>query len=214
MGKNQYYTDKELKDMAQKELGDSIVCDEGDTSQDSQLRVEDAEELFAEELEASVEQVSSKVEAELQETGELADEEFPNAQTNVVYILTNPTFPHLIKMGVTTDLKKRLKELNQLDIIPYSYRVYAIYETSHRLTNKTLRAMLTMLNPKLAPEDGKDFYMLDAEDACAYLKAVARISGTESRLHRVSVTPGQLKDEKDALAMMERYSKMHPYSEK
>lgn len=214
MGKNQYYTDKELKDMAQKELGDSIVCDEGDTSQDALLCVEDAEGLSAEELEASVEQVSSKVEAELQETGELADEEFPNVQTNVVYILTNPTFPHLIKMGVTTDLKKRLKELNQLDIIPYSYRVYAIYETSHRLTNKTLRAMLTMLNPKLAPEDGKDFYMLDAEDACAYLKAVARISGTESRLHRVSVTPGQLKDEKDALAMMERYSKMHPYPEK
>lgn len=50
----------------------------------------------------------------------------------VIYILTNPSFPDYIKIGYADDVKKRLKELNRSECIPFPFRLYAYYEKERR----------------------------------------------------------------------------------
>lgn len=48
-----------------------------------------------------------------------------NKDKGIIYILTNPSFPNYQKIGKTTDLKARLKSLNDKSCLPFSFRVYA-----------------------------------------------------------------------------------------
>lgn len=48
----------------------------------------------------------------------------------VIYILTNPSFPEYVKIGYADDIKKRLKQLNRSECIPFAFRVYATYEVA------------------------------------------------------------------------------------
>ena len=50
----------------------------------------------------------------------------------VIYILTNPSFPEYVKIGYADDIKKRLKQLNRSECIPFAFRVYATYEVNRR----------------------------------------------------------------------------------
>ncbi|WP_270650394.1 GIY-YIG nuclease family protein [Longicatena caecimuris] len=123
----------------------------------------------------------------------------------VIYILTNPSFPQYVKIGYASDLQRRLRELNRSEALPFAFRAYAVYEVTHKLTDRALHELLDQLNPDLRTIetfDGKtrirEFFEMSAEDAYAILEAVARISGTEHRLHRVTPTGDQLTDEAKA----------------
>lgn len=134
-------------------------------------------------------------------------------RSGVIYILTNPSFPQYVKIGYASDLQRRLRELNRSEALPFAFRAYAVYEVTHKLTDKALHELLDQLNPDLRTIetfDGKtrirEFFEMSAEDAYAILEAVARISGTEHRLHRVTPTGDQLTDEAKAEEVRGRVS--------
>ena len=127
------------------------------------------------------------------------------SKKGVIYILTNPSFPEYVKIGFAKNLEARLKQLNRSETIPFAFRAYAIYETSNNLTDKELHSLIDTLNPDLrAIEtfDGKkrvkEFYAMSPEDAYAILSSIAKISGTEDCLKKMSAEGHEILDEKQA----------------
>ena len=120
----------------------------------------------------------------------------------VIYILTNPSFREYVKIGYATDIKKRLAQLNRSETIPFAFRVYAVYEVEKRLTDKELHKLIDKLNPDLRTietfdgrERVKEFYAMSAADAYELLECIAKISGTEDRLQRLSPEGHEIADE-------------------
>lgn len=114
-------------------------------------------------------------------------------KSGVIYILTNPSFPDHVKIGYATDVQKRLKQLNHSECIPFAFRVYAIYETQQPSQDKTLHSMIDQLNPNLRAVEtfdgrkrAKEFYAISKEDAYSLLESIAAISGTSSKLKRLT----------------------------
>ena len=110
----------------------------------------------------------------------------------VIYILTNPSFPNLVKIGYANEVEERVKQLNRSEGLPYAFRVFAIYEVDKRLTDRTLHKLIDNLNPNLRVTDefnGKlrcrEFYEMTEEEAYDLLKSISIISGTEDRLKRM-----------------------------
>ena len=123
----------------------------------------------------------------------------------VIYILTNPSFPDFVKIGYAQDIEKRLKQLNRSETIPFAFRVYAVYKVESKLTDKELHKLIDNLNPDLrtiANFDGKErvkeFYAMSAEDAYGLLECIAKISGTEDRLQRLTPEGHEILDEQIA----------------
>ena len=125
--------------------------------------------------------------------------------TGVIYILTNPSFPDYVKIGYADDVEKRLKQLNRSETIPFAFRVYAVYKVESRLTDKELHKVIDKLNPDLRTIDNfdgkervKEFYAMSAEDAYGLLECIAKISGTEDRLQRLTPEGHEVLDEEIA----------------
>lgn len=123
----------------------------------------------------------------------------------VIYILTNPSFPEYIKIGYADNLTERLKQLNRSETIPYSFRAYATYEVQNRLTDKEVHNLIDKINPELrsvetfnGKERVKEFFAMSAEDAYSILESIAKISGTEERLNKVSPTGAQVYEARQA----------------
>lgn len=123
----------------------------------------------------------------------------------VIYILTNPSFPEYIKIGYADNLTERPKQLNRSETIPYSFRAYATYEVQNRLTDKEVHNLIDKINPELrsvetfnGKERVKEFFAISAEDAYSILESIAKISGTEKCLNRVSPTGTQVYEAQQA----------------
>lgn len=123
----------------------------------------------------------------------------------VIYILYNPSFPEYIKIGFTTNLQHRLKQLNQSSAVPYAFRAHATYAVNQRLTDKELHKLIDTLNPDLRAIDRfdgkervKEFYQMSKEDGYELLECIAKISGTMDRLKRVSPEGHEIIEEEQA----------------
>ena len=123
----------------------------------------------------------------------------------VIYILTNPSFPDYVKIGYATNIESRLRQLNRSEAVPFAFRVYAVYEVNSSLTDKELHRLIDMLNPDLRTIDNfdgrervKEFYALSPEDAYSLLECIAKISGTESMLKRLTPEGHEVLDEQIA----------------
>ena len=126
-------------------------------------------------------------------------------KTGVIYILTNPSFKEYVKIGYANDIQKRLKQLNRSETIPFAFRVYATYTVTGRLTDIELHRLIDKLNPDLraietfdGKERVKEFYAMSAEDAYGLLECIAKISGTEDRLQRMTPEGHEVLDEQIA----------------
>lgn len=89
--------------------------------------------------------------------------------TEIVYILTNPTMPGLIKIGRTTNLEQRVKSLSSDTGVPLPFEVF--YACSVRDANEVERALHNAfgdhrINPK------REFFELDPERVYPVLKLV------------------------------------------
>ena len=126
-------------------------------------------------------------------------------KAGVIYILTNPSFPDYVKIGYAADIEKRLAQLNRSECIPFAFRVYAIYEVSVPLQDRELHSLIDRLNPELRAIDTfdgktrtKEFYAMSAEDAYALLESIAKLSGTLSKLRRLTPEGHEILDEEVA----------------
>ena len=91
-----------------------------------------------------------------------------------IYILTNPSFPNLVKIGYAKDVERRVKELNRSSCIPFSFRIYGYYKVNTELSDKALHNIIDKINPDLRaiePQEGnrkerkREFYEMSPEDA-------------------------------------------------
>lgn len=122
-----------------------------------------------------------------------------------IYILTNPSFPQYVKIGYADDYKKRLKDLNRSECIPYAFRVYAVYKVCERLQDTAIHNMIDRINPSLrtietfdGKQRKKEFYEMHADDAYAVFQTIAALSGTSERLQLITPEGHELVDEKHA----------------
>jgi len=138
----------------------------------------------------------------------------PEKKTGVIYILTNPSFPNYVKIGYAHSIENRLKQLNRSETIPFAFRVYAVYRVESALTDKELHKLIDKLNPDLRAieqfdgrERVKEFYAMSAEDAYGLLESIAKISGTDDRLQRLTPEGHDILDEQIANEVMETAKK-------
>lgn len=128
----------------------------------------------------------------------------------VIYILTNPSFPDYVKLGYAADIEKRLAQLNRSECMPFAFRVYATYDVTAALQDKQLHSLIDNLNPDLRAIDSfdgkkrtKEFYAMTPEDAYSLLESIAALSGTTSRLKRLTPEGHEILDEEVANEVQE-----------
>lgn len=100
-----------------------------------------------------------------------------------IYIMTNPALHDMVKIGYSTDVEKRRKDLSTT-ALPYDYEIYATYETSGKLEDKKLHSLIDKLNPELRVSANREFYIMSPEDAYELLEAIAYINGSLDKLVR------------------------------
>jgi hypothetical protein len=89
----------------------------------------------------------------------------------------------MVKIGYATDVEQRRKQLSTT-ALPMDYEIYATYETTGKLEDKQLHALIDMLNPDLRINRNREFFNLSPEAAYQLLEAIAIISGSQDKLHR------------------------------
>lgn len=141
-----------------------------------------------------------------------------NEEKGYIYILTNPSFPELIKIGYANDVNERIKQLNNNEGLPYAFRIYATYGVKERLTDKEVHNIIDTLNPTLRCQEeinGKsrrrEFFKMEAEDAYAIFQAIAKISGTQDKLIKQVATSQEKADEEDAEEVRELKHNKHNF---
>ncbi|MBR2617085.1 MAG: GIY-YIG nuclease family protein [Clostridia bacterium] len=134
-----------------------------------------------------------------------------NKNIGFIYILTNPSFPHFVKIGYADDVDRRLSELNRSECIPYAFRLYAYYKVNARLTDMKLHSMIDKLNPSLRSVEefnGKtrkrEFYQMSAHQAFSILETIAEINNLQDNLVLVEPTEQDIKAEEEAEEMRTR----------
>ena len=100
----------------------------------------------------------------------------------VIYILVNPAFPNLVKIGYSDEVKNRLKSLNSNSGLPDPYHVYATYKVKKRLKDLKLHDLIDSLDSDLKHVNNREFYEMSPEKAYGILSAIAEINGDEDLL--------------------------------
>lgn len=95
----------------------------------------------------------------------------------------------MVKIGYSSDVRRRLEQANASTMIPRPFRLYATYEVDKSVADKVLHHLISILNPNLRiceMLDGKkrvrEFFQISKEMAYELLKCIAIISGTEGKL--------------------------------
>lgn len=100
----------------------------------------------------------------------------------VIYILVNPAFSNMVKIGYADDIQKRLKTLNSNSGLPDPFHCYAVYKVKKRLEDLRLHSLIDTLDPSLRHAKNREFYEMDCEKAYDILSAIAQINGNEEQL--------------------------------
>lgn len=126
--------------------------------------------------------ISSDAEAELKKRGYAYGWYKQECFVGVVYVLVNPAFANLVKIGYADDVEKRLKSLNSNSGLPDPYHCYAIYKVKKRLEDLKLHGLIDSLDSSLRHAKNREFYEMSAEKAYSILLAIAEIAGNEEQL--------------------------------
>lgn len=101
-----------------------------------------------------------------------------------IYILVNPAFPDLVKIGYADDVQKRLKALNRNSGLPDPFHCYAIYRVKKRLEDLKLHSLIDALDGSLRHSRNREFYEMNYKKAYDILSAIAQINGEEENLRK------------------------------
>lgn len=142
-----------------------------------------------------------------------------NKSKNVIYILTNPSFPQpYIKIGYADDVLARVKILNSNPGIPYDFHIFATYEVNERLEDLNIHKIIDTLNPTIRCQENngrkaKEFFAMKPETAFAIFQGIAEISGTKDRLHRWEETSKEKAEKETVEEIQELNKNRHHFKE-
>ena len=125
---------------------------------------------------------SLNFEAELEKRGYTHGWFKPNDYAGEIYILVNPAFPNLVKIGYADNTEKRMRILNRSSGIPDPFHCYATYKVKKRLEDLKLHSLIDVLDPSLRHTKNREFYEMSKEKAYGILSAIAQINGDEDLL--------------------------------
>lgn len=126
--------------------------------------------------------VTSNAEDELKKRGYKYGWYKDQQYAGVIYILINPAFPNLVKIGYTKKLEQRLKEFNRNSGLPDPYHAYASYKVKKELVDLRLHNLIDSLDSTLRHAKNREFYEMSPEKAYSLLSAIAQINGDENLL--------------------------------
>lgn len=132
-----------------------------------------------------LEVINSDIESELRGRGYKYGWYKEDSYIGYIYILINPAFPNLVKLGYTDNIESRLKTLNSNSGLPDPYTCYAYYKVKKRLTDLQLHDLIDILNPALRHSQNREFYEMSADVAYSILESISKITGTEEQLVNV-----------------------------
>lgn len=122
------------------------------------------------------------VEDELKERGYKYGWHRPVKYAGEIYVLVNPAFPNLVKIGYADNVERRVKTLNSNPGLPDPYHIYATYKVKKRLEDLKLHGLIDSLDPSLRHVKNREFYEMAPEKAFGILSAIAQINGDEELL--------------------------------
>lgn len=125
--------------------------------------------------------VTSNAEEELEKRGYKYGWYKEQQYAGVIYILVNPAFPQIVKIGYTDNLSDRIRQLSNTNV-PDTYHCYAIYKVKKRLEDLRLHKLIDSLDSSLRHVKNKEFYDMPPEKAYDILSAIAQINGDENLL--------------------------------
>lgn len=126
--------------------------------------------------------LASGAESELKKRGYHFGWHKKEEYVGAIYILVNPAFPDLVKIGYANDVQKRLKTLNRNSGLPDPFHCYAIYKVKKRLEDLKLHSLIDSLDSSLRHSQNREFYEMDYRKAYEILSAIAQINGDEEKL--------------------------------
>ena len=101
--------------------------------------------------------------------------------------------------------QERINKLNNSEIVPLGFRLYATYDVETQSKDKVLHKIIDKLNADLGSIDTindkvrvREFYLISPEDAYELLEDIAIISGTKERLHLYKPTKEEVIEEETA----------------
>jgi len=124
----------------------------------------------------------SDVEAEIKARGYKYGWYKPTEYAGEIYILVNPAFSDLVKIGYANDVEKRVKSFNRNSGLPDPYHIYATYKVKKRLEDLKLHNLIDSLDSDLRHAKNREFYEMSPEKAYGILSAIAQINGDEELL--------------------------------
>ena len=125
---------------------------------------------------------NADIEKELKERGYEYGWHKKTTYAGEIYILVNPAFIDLVKIGYADDVEKRVKTLNRNSGLPDPFHVYATYKVKKRLEDLKLHKLIDSLDSDLRHAKNKEFYEMSPEKAYGILAAIAEINGDEDLL--------------------------------
>ena len=90
----------------------------------------------------------------------------------IIYAMINPGMPGLVKIGLTDNLKRRVRELSLSTSVPYPFKVhYACTVMNHKKVEAAIHTILTEICDKKVP--GTEFFAITPEQAKTLLECFA-----------------------------------------
>ena len=129
-----------------------------------------------------IQMLTSGAESELKKRGYHFGWYKKESFVGAIYILVNPAFPDLVKIGYADDVQSRLNSLNRHSGLPDPFHCYAIYKVKKRLEDLKLHKLIDSLDPSLRHAHNREFYDMDYQKAFEILSAIAQINGEEEKL--------------------------------
>lgn len=132
-------------------------------------------------------------------------------KNGVIYILTNPSFEGIIKIGYATDINARLSQLNDKSCLPFSFRLYATYDVTKDRADIFFHYIIDQLNPKLRTVETLDrctrkreFFVIDPDVVYNLLDNIAKLTDTEDRLKKYTASDYEIQEEEFAYEIREK----------
>ena len=125
---------------------------------------------------------SADIEGELKKRGYVRGWHKKEEYAGYIYILVNPSFDYLVKIGYADNVLSRMKSLNHNSGLPDPFHCYAVYKVRKRLQDQALHSLIDRLDPSIRHSKNREFFEMSKEKAYAILSAIARINGSEDLL--------------------------------